>query len=91
MHTSAVELVRVMASLEQLMSLALSDEQKVDILEDIQKSIPPHQFCTNSIKTRAILVIKIQENIDGLKTKKATSEKPKQSRARKTPTKSTKA
>ena len=91
MQTSAIDLVGVFTELDNVMSSSLTKEQKLHILDDINMCIPPEQFCVHCMKTRAILKAKIRENIDGLKATEKTSQKPKPSRARKTPTKSAKA
>jgi len=90
MLVSAIDLVRVLAEADRLMSSSLTDEQKAQVLEEIQNCLPPVQFCNQFPKTREICKEKLQEHIDGLKTTKTKGEKPKQSRARKVSAKSTK-
>jgi len=89
MQTSANDLVSVLTSVERLAVSSLTDDEKVMVLDDMKKCIPPEQFCIHCPQTRAIVLNKIEEAINGFQATKAKSEKPKQSRARKTPTKST--
>lgn len=91
MQNTAMELVRLLSGIEQVMSSSLSDEQKADVLSEMQVGLPPEKLCINSTKTRQIIEAKIKETIDGFKTTETKSEKPKQSRKRKTPTKGAKA
>jgi len=90
MLVSVIDLVRVLTEADTLMSSSLTDEHKAQVLEEIQKCLPPAQFCNQFPKTREICKDKLQEHIDGLKTTKTKGKKPVQSRARNAPTKSTK-
>ena len=90
MQTSATDLVGVLTSVERLAVSSLTDDEKVLVLDDMKRCIPPEQFCIHCLKTRAIVLNKIEEAINGFKATQAKSQKPVQSRARKTPTKSTK-
>ena len=90
MQTSATDLVRVLTSVEQIAVSSLTDDEKILVLDDINRCIPPEQFCIQCLKTRAIVINKIQGAINGFNATQAKSQKPQQSRARKTPTKSTK-
>ena len=90
MQTSATDLVGVLTSVERLAVSSLTDDEKVLVLDDMKRCIPPEQFCIHCLKTRAIVLNKIEEAINGFKATKAKSQKPVQSRARKTSTKSTK-
>lgn len=90
MQTSATDLVGFLTSVERLAVSALTDDEKVLVLDDIKRCIPPEQFCIHCRKTRAIVLKKIEEAINGFQAKKAESQKPKQSRAGKTSTKSAK-
>jgi len=88
--TSASDLVGLLTSVERLAMSSLTDDEKVMVLDDLKMDVPPAQFCTHCMKTRTIVLNKIEEAINGFNTTQAKSQKPKQSRARKTPTKSTK-
>ena len=90
MQTSAINLVSILTEVDALMSSSLTDEQKAHVLDDINRCIPPEQFCIHCMKTRAIVKEKIQETLNGLKTSKEKSQKPIKSRAGKVSTKSTK-
>jgi len=91
MQTSAISLVSILTEIDVLVSSSLTDEQKVHVLDDIDRCIPPEQFCVNCLKTRAIVKAKIKETINGLKTNtKEKSQKPIKSRAGKASTKSAK-
>ena len=83
MQTSATDLVGVLTSVERLAVSSLTDDEKVLVLDDMKRCIPPEQFCIHCLKTRAIVLNKIEEAINGFKATQAKSEKPKQSRARK--------
>ena len=90
MQTSANDLVGILTSVERLSASAMTDDEKVLVLDDIKKCVPPVQFCVHCKDTRAIVLTKIEEAINGFKAVKATGEKPQQKRPRKTPAKSTK-
>lgn len=90
MQTSAIDLVGFLTSVERLAVSALTDDEKVLVLDDIKRCIPPEQFCIHCQKTRVIVLKKIEEAINGFQAKQAESQKSKQSRTRKTPTKSAK-
>ena len=83
MQTSATDLVGVLTSVERLAVSSLTDDEKVLVLDDMKRCIPPEQFCIHCLKTRAIVLIKIEEALNVFNTTQAKSEKPKQSRARK--------
>ena len=60
MQTSATDLVRVLTSVEQIAVSSLTDDEKILVLDDINRCIPPEQFCIQCLKTRAIVINKIQ-------------------------------
>lgn len=90
MIPSVTDYVTMLTTVEQVVSSKLSDTNKQTILGEMLTSLPPRQLCVNTKGTRDIVQNNIQEAIDGFTATKAKSEKPKQSRARKTPTKSPK-
>jgi len=90
MQTTAASLVGLLTTVDALMASSLTNDQKTIILDDMLKGIPPEQFCIHCLRTRAIIINKIQEAIDGFKATQSTGKKPVQSRARKTPAKGTK-
>ena len=92
MQTSAHDLVGLLTSVERVAaSHTLNNEQKKLVLGEMLNGLPPDQFCVYSKQTKAIVTKIIQEKLYGLQPpEKAKSEKPKQNRAGKAPTKSTK-
>jgi len=90
MASSVTDFVALLTTAEQVVSSKLSDTDKKTILGEMLTSLPPKQLCVNTKGTRDIVQNNIQEAIDGFTATKAKSEKPKQSRARKAPTKSPK-
>lgn len=85
MQKSAVDLVKVLNTVEAVVSLSLTDEQKRYVLDEIERCLPPEQFCVHCLKTRAIVKAKVQEIKNGIKTEETQSQKPVKSRARKSP------
>ena len=90
MKISAVDLLSIMGEAEKVATSSLQNEDKIAVLDDLDFGLPPEQFCAGFTKTRAIVRSKIQELMNGIEATQTKSEKPIKSRARKTPTKSTK-
>ena len=90
MQVTAIELLVYADSLERLRASDFSNADKRRIAEEIMHSFPQPQYCVHSLQTRLIVASKYEDFINGFKTKETPPEKPKQSRKRKTPTKSPK-
>ncbi len=90
MQVTAIELLALAGSIEDLRSANFTDEEKTQIGQDILKSFPQPEYCVHSFQTRLIVLNKLQEFLDGFSTKETKTEKPKQSRSRKAPAKSPK-
>lgn len=91
MQVSAIDLLAYADRLEGLRLSDWSDKEKLIVAQDIMKSFPQPAYCVHSIQTRQIIASKYEDYINGFTTKEAQSQKPKQSRGRKAPTKSPKA
>jgi len=90
MQSSAAQLMSQYISAKSVTASDLSDENKQIILGEMLTELPPEQFCIHCKGTRAVISNLITELLDGVKATQAKAEKPKQSRARKTSTKSPK-
>ncbi len=91
MQVTAIDLLAYADRLERLQASNWSDHEKRLVAQDILKSFPQPAYCVHNIETRLIVARKYEDYINGFTTKEAQSEKPKQKRVRKTPTKSPKA
>jgi len=90
MQVTANDLLGYLDRLEHLRASNLTQDEKKIVTEEIYKGFPEPQYCVHFKQTRAIVVAKYEEYLNGFKPKETQSEKPKQSRQRRTSAKSTK-